>query len=316
MENPKKLAIRTALFVVGISAGTFFVTVALFYAAFYGSPRANGTLVSSGQEREYLLHVPAGYDPTTPAPLVISLHGAALWPATQMEISRWNEVADDRGFIVVYPSGRTLGGGGIGVRPKVWHSGEATATDVRFILDLIGSLQENYNIDATRIYANGFSNGGRMAFDLSCRLPHLIAAIGTVAAAQDQPWESCPDTLPIPLISFHGTADPLVSYEGRGPSLLSPRPFPSVLEWTEHWARRNQCRLEPNESMTAGVTRREYTDCAHDASVVLYTVLEGGHTWPGGKPMPEWLLGTTTTSIDATRAMWAFFSKHKLRRRE
>ena len=65
--------------------------------------------------------------------------------------------------------------------------------------------------------------------------------------------------------------------------------------------------------MAADVTRREYADCADAAGVVLYTVREGGHTWPGGKPMPEWMVGSTTRSIDATREMWAFFGEHRLR---
>ena len=69
--------------------------------------------------------------------------------------------------------------------------------------------------------------------------------------------------------------------------------------------------------MVAGdVTRIEYTDCADDAAVVLYTVKGGGHTWPGGKatPMVEWWVGATSRSIDATRLMWAFFREHPLRR--
>ena len=225
-------------------------------------------------------------------------------------------MADAHGFIVVYPSGTTLRGGGTGVLPKVWRaSPEAVMADVRFISELIDTLEAAYNIDPTRIYANGLSNGGRMAFELSCRLSHRIAAVGTVAAAQDLPWSWCADTLPVPMISFHGTADPLVPYEGRGPSWLSPQPFPSVTEWTANWARRNRCAPNPIESVVAAdVNRLEYTDCVENAAVVLYTVLDGGHTWPGGRPMPEWIVGTTTRSIDATRQMWAFFGEHRLRR--
>ena len=57
----------------------------------------------------------------------------------------------------------------------------------------------------------------------------------------------------------------------------------------------------------------EYTDCADQAAVVLYTIQEGGHAWPGGKAMPAWLLGSTTPNIDATREMWTFFVSHRLR---
>jgi polyhydroxybutyrate depolymerase len=63
------------------------------------------------------------------------------------------------------------------------------------------------------------------------------------------------------------------------------------------------------------VTRRAYTSCADGAAVVLYTVLEGGHTWPGGGPLPEWFVGTTSNSIDATSLMWAFFGEHQLLRK-
>ncbi len=52
------------------------------------------------------------------------------------------------------------------------------------------------------------------------------------------------------------------------------------------------------------------SDCASD--VIFYTITGGGHTWPGGKPLPEWLTGATTTEIDATRLMWEFFQEHPL----
>jgi polyhydroxybutyrate depolymerase len=60
------------------------------------------------------------------------------------------------------------------------------------------------------------------------------------------------------------------------------------------------------------VTRREYTQCANDAAVVLYIVRGGGHTWPGGGPLPEWFVGADSRSIDATTTMWAFFRAHRL----
>jgi polyhydroxybutyrate depolymerase len=66
--------------------------------------------------------------------------------------------------------------------------------------------------------------------------------------------------------------------------------------------------------VAADVRRREYVGCAHDAGVVFYTVDGGGHTWPGGPPFPQWLLGKTTQNIDASREMWAFFSRYRLRR--
>ena len=232
-----------------------------------------------------------------------------LWGAAQKETSLWNDLADEQRIIVVYPSG--VGGKGV----RVWRAelGAGLKKDVKFITELIDTLKASYNIDSTRIYANGLSNGGGMSFVLSCTLSDRIAAVGMVGAAQTMPWSWCTDKRPVPMIDFHGTADPDVPYNG-GPSWISPRPFPNVPRWAANWARRNGCGPNPVEStVAADVTRREYTSCADNAAVVLYTVQGGGHTWPGGTPLPSWFVGRTTHSIDATRLMWAFFREHPLR---
>ena len=282
-------------------------------ASFYSANRTSGTIVTSaGQTREYILYVPKSYDRAKPAPLIISIHGAANWPSFQMNLSQWNALADEHGFIVVYPAGE---GGG----PKTWYlNGRRTRSgmpDVVFISELIDTLEASYNIDSARIYANGLSNGGGVTFALSCMLSDRIAAFGPVAAAVTLPPDWCDGSRPAPMIAFHGTDDRFTPYNGAK-VWLAPDPFPSIPEWTATWARRNRCAPNPAESAAAAdVTRLEYTDCADDASVVLYTITGGGHTWPGGQPMPEWLVGPTSRSIDATRLMWAFFRQHPLRRK-
>ncbi len=208
--NTRKIVIGAVVIVIGLPVVLVLIAVVGFYVAFYSPNRANGTIVSAATEREYLLYVPPSYDPTKPTALVISLHAAMLWPDHQRELSHWNMVADEYGFIVVYPSGMTPWGSGTGVLPKIWLlSPEADlSANVTFISELIDTLEAGYNIDPTRIYANGFSNGGAMTFALSCRLSHRIAAVGTVSAAQDQqPSSWCEDSRPVPLINFHGTAD-------------------------------------------------------------------------------------------------------------
>ena len=288
------------------------VMLALIEAVwFHVSNRPNGGFVSSGRRRDYLLHVPRSYDPSRPTPLVISMHGAGLWGAAQKETSRWNEMAERHGFIVVYPSG--AGGDG----PRIWHvdRGAGLMRDVRFISELIDTLEAAYHIDPTRIYADGLSNGGGMAFVLSCTLSDRIAAVGMVASAQLLPWSWCSDRRPVPMIAFHGTADPVTPYDG-GRSWVAPDPFPPIPVWTALWARRNGCGADPVVSLVAAdVTRREYPDCADSATVVLYTIRGGGHSWPGGKPLPEWFVGPTSSDIDATSVMWEFFRQHPLPRK-
>ena len=285
------------------------VALALIEAVSYHfRNRSNGSIVSSGLEREYLLYVPRSYDRTRLTPLVISMHGGSLWPAGQKEISQWNRVADEHGFIVVYPSGES------GRGPRAWRAGGGPGLlrDVRFISELIDTLMAAYNIDPARIYADGLSNGGGMAFVLSCTLSDRIAAIGVVAPAIFLPWKSCTDRRPVPMIAFHGTADRSVPYHG-GQSWVAPYAFPDIPAWTQKWAERNRCGRNPADStVAADVTRREFMNCTGGATVVLYTVLDGGHTWPGGGPMPEWFVGTTSHSVDATSLMWSFYRDHQL----
>jgi len=86
--------------------GTF-VTLAglllLLGGAYLYLDRTNAELTSMGVKRQYLLYVPASLQPGHRTPLVISLHGAWLYPAMQQRLTLWNKVADQHGFIVVYP---------------------------------------------------------------------------------------------------------------------------------------------------------------------------------------------------------------------
>ena len=303
----RKMVIGTVLVLVNLPA----LLVSIEAISFYVLHQNNGSIISSGQKREYVLYVPSSYDRSKPTPLVITMHGAGLWPVAQMKISQWNRVADEHGFIAVYPSG--LSGRG----PRIWHvnRGSGLNRDIRFISELIDTLQATYNIDPTRIYANGLSNGGGMAFVLSCTMSDRIAAVGMVAAAQLLPWDWCTDQRAVPMIAFHGTADRMTPYHG-GTTWVAPRSFPDIPTWTANWAQRNQCEHEAVESPVAADVRRvEYTNCADDSAVVLYTIERGGHTWPGGERLPEWFVGSTSTSIDASREMWAFFRDHPLRRK-
>ena len=304
----RRPALAAALVVVAMPM----VLAAVLCASFNARNRDNGGFVSSGEKRTYRLYVPKSYDPAHATPLVISLHGGGMSGTAQMETSQWNEVADEHGLLVVYPSGR----GGRG--PRAWRAGvgRGSEKDVRFIAELIDALKASYNVDPARVYADGVSNGGGMAFLLSCTMSDRIAAVGLVASAQFLPWSGCLDERAVPMIAFHGTADRFTPYHGGTTWVAPGHAFPSIPAFTARWARRNQCGAEPVESaVAADVSRLEYRGCADDADVVLYTIHGGGHTWPGGGPLPEWFAGSTSRSVDASRQAWAFFQAHPLERK-
>lgn len=300
----KRRLLRVALIIVGLALALALVAVVAFRLANY----TNGSIVSGGVERQYLLYVPKSYDPTVPAPLVITIHGFAQWPAHQAQLSRWNDLADREGFIVVYPAGTQF--------PMRWQAGgrlagaPAPQPDVTFISDLIDKLEQEYNIDPARIYANGLSNGGGMSFVLSCQLPDRIAAVGLVAGAYVYPWDECRPARPVPAVVFHGTDDPIVPFLGGATNSFNV-PFPVITEWVAALAQRNGCAATPRPLPAHGdVTGVQYADCAAD--VVFYTITGGGHTWPGGEDLPGVIAGRTSHDIDATQVMWDFFVEHPL----
>lgn len=246
----------------------------LLAAVLYGEIyRSNGEVLTSGTKRSYLLHMPKTYQPGRPTALVFCLHAFAKWPAHPMQLSHWNRLADEAGFLVVYPFGSGF--------PLRWNSGGwFSQQDVRFIADLIDHLKKEYNIDEARVYANGLSNGGGMSFLLAGQLSERIAAFGSVGGAHVLPWTDYHPKRPVPAIIFHGTADTIVPYHGK--FIL-----PDLPQWVQTLAARNGCQTNslplPASGSVSGV---HYPGGTNHGDVVFCTVTEGGHTWPGGKVMP------------------------------
>jgi polyhydroxybutyrate depolymerase len=274
------------------------------------------TVVSSGLERCYHLYVPPGYDPLQPVPVVVSLHGFLSNPNSHGQISLWHKLADREGFLVVYPEGTSF--------PQRWnahnHWTAAGVDDVQFLRDVLGDVSAVAAVDRSRVYVNGFSNGGGMSVRVACEAADEVAAIGTVAGAVVD-VQQCSPSRPVPLMAFHGTDDPEVAYEGgiiRGEALQqgaeltgAPPALLGAAEWTADWAERNGCapaaRVLPPQEDVRGV---RYSDCDEDAEVIFHTIVGGGHTWPGGTPIP--VVGKTSGDINATEEMWKFFQVFRL----
>jgi len=303
--------LKIGLAIIAIVIGVPAVLVGYLVLRITLETRHDRSIVSSGVTRTYQLYVPKSVDPKKAVPLVISMHAAAGWPQLQRDLSQWDRVADAHGFIVAYPRG--------GKVPSTWDvdRGPGLDRDVRFISDLIDTISANYAIDPTRIYANGLSNGGGMSFVLACKLHSRIAAVGIVSGAETLPFEWCTDPAAVPAVIIHGVKDKIVPYIG-GPLGDPFNPahveFPSVPDFAASWARKNGCSATPMWSKVAtDVVLREYVDCTDSATVDFYSVADGGHQWPGGKPIPEWWVGPFTNSVDASAILWEFFERHPMR---
>jgi polyhydroxybutyrate depolymerase len=255
--------------------------------------------------RSYRLAVPTGYRPSVPTPLILLFHGSgsdALQTSIYTQLPRR---ASRAGFLVATPDAVdgtwTLSAPG------------ARTDDLALVKALITSLSSRYCVDPDRVFAAGISLGSEFAAISACTSSLRIAAVGLVAA--EFLLRPCPG--PLPVIAFHGTADPIVAYRSGATGAAVPGvPVIGVEENMAHWARLDRCNPHPRtRRLHSMVVRRTWSGCAGSSSVVLYTVLGGGHTWPGSPiALSPGTFGPTTEQIDATGLMLAFFHRHPLER--
>ncbi len=218
------------------------VVLALVEAvSFHVQNRNNGSIVSSGQKREYLLYVPKSYDRAKPTPLVISMHGGALWGAAQREISQWNEVAEREGVIVVYPSGiEGPGTQALGSEPRIrTHAGCPIHLGADRHAE--GGLQHRRDDASTQ---TGFPMAAAWRSSCPARCP-----IGSRRSGWWRLLNYCRGTgvrtdEPVPMIAFHGTADRQVPYNG-GRTWVAPVRFPSIPDLDGELGSKEPVRNEP-----------------------------------------------------------------------
>jgi len=265
---------------------------------------SSATITSAGAERSYLLEVPSSYTGAEALPLVFNFHGFGSTAAEQALYSGFPAKGNAEGFFVVTPQGSG--------DPAFWNSpgNMLLADDVTFVAELLDELEAQLCIDSHRVYATGISNGAAMSIRLACRLPERIAAVSGVAGVFLP--RSCG---PISVLSFHGTADPVVPYNGgpitAGLSLRYNLEAPPVGQAMGQWSTQNGCTGAVSEQVTEHVMHLVYMNCPSGIAVELYRIEGGGHTWPGAAiDVP--LLGETTREINATDLIWDFFVAHPL----
>lgn len=257
-----------------------------------------------GQTRTFHLYRPKTL--TSPAALVVMLHGG-FGTGEQAESSYgWDGEADTGHFLVVYPDGLNrawnTGGGCCGQPAK------DNVDDVGFLTAMVATIERELPIDSHRVYATGISNGGIMAYTLACRTT-LFAAIGPDSATQLGP---CEHPTPLSVIHIHGTADTRIPYNGGEGEGVAHINGPAVPALNATWRAIDKCR-QPAVT-TAGSVTTSTAACPGGRTIELITIAGAGHQWPGSaaKPLIQKLLGADppSTALNATATIWQFFAAH------
>ena len=278
---------------------------------------------SDGYQRTYRVHVPAGHGEDEPIPLVVVLHGAFSTAAEMEKHTGFSALADREGFAVVYPDG-------IGILGFLQHwnaghcCGKAAADDVDdvgFVADVIDDAKTYLNIDSSRIYMAGFSNGAMLTHRFAAERAEMLAAaaplagaIGSRNDAEAPGWQMPAPSLSVPMIMFHGQEDRRIPYgDTDSENGASGRDYATAHDSSRFWSANNGCESHRREQSPsfAGVTVDTWSDCAQNADVQLVTLGDWGHRWPGRYFTRQTGPQAALYEFDASEMIWAFFENYR-----
>jgi polyhydroxybutyrate depolymerase len=149
-----------------------------------------------------------------------------------------------------------------------------------------------------------------MASQLACDASQTFAAVAPVSGLRLP--SPCPTTRAVPVLSFHGTADPVDPYGGNGQAYWTY----SVPTAAARWGAQDGCSptaMTANPAATVVVTT--YGHCSDGSIVELYTIVGEGHEWPGGPQLRRSttrVLGPQSMAVSANTTMWSFFVAHPM----
>jgi polyhydroxybutyrate depolymerase len=211
-------------------------------------PHAKGkstvSLQFGGMNRSYILYIPAGYDGAKRLPLVFDVHGYTSWADEQLMRSKWDQMAEKQGFVLIDPDGVN----------KSWNAGSCcggnTQDDVGFFRAMVKKATAELCIDSKRVYVSGHSNGGAMTYRLGCEAADIFAAVAPVCG-----WmtiSNCSPARPVPVLAIRGLNDTTVTIDTADADI-------------NEWLSNDQCSKTP--VTTSGVCKT-YTACAAGTQVI------------------------------------------------
>lgn len=232
------------------------------------------TVHVGSSSRSYVLHLPAAYDGSKAAPLIVDFHANGGSGSLERSTSLYPAVTDAEGVVMAFPTGLS---GPLGAAWNVGPCCVADVDDVAFSRALVADVKTIACIDAKHIYATGALTGGGMAYYLGCNAADVFAAI---AAASFDLFEEnvadCKPSRPISVISFRGTAEQLVPYAGGPSSFVPGMPvtFLGAQATFQQWAELDQCTGSASSADVNGCS--SYAGCQAGVEVILCTKQGGG----------------------------------------
>ena len=273
-----------------------------------GSGLVAGEVTAGQRTRTFALRLPDGGSGDIPLLLVLHGNSPDATGQTMRDWTTFDHQADAWGFAIGYPDG--VGGCWADGR-GVTTADEAGVDDVAFLRAIIDWSADRYGTWPDRAVVAGISNGAFMAHRMGVDAGDQVAVIAAVAGGLPASLRDSTPSHAVSAMLIHGTADSISPIEGgysrhRGPNGELRGRTLSLDETAEFWRRTDRCPPGPGEQHRTEFSSRDTAaGGVGGTEVVAWTVFDGGHTWPGSAPAPEWA-ELTTQEFDAAEEICRF----------
>lgn len=255
--------------------------------------RVPATFYRVRHPRPVTLYVPSGYDPQTPLPFVMSLHGSLQSGQAEEDYMRLRPLAEARRFLYCYPNGSIASPGNYLWFPVLWNAADAAVLgysyvdDAAYLRSVMEEVVRSFAVDRKRIFLTGTSNGAGMADRMAYESADLVAGIASLSGRSFPDLGSRRPSEPVSVLHIHGTADSTVSYAGGYVTNPNWPRYPSVVENIQTWADYNGASIPVTDpaatlDLTTDVTGLDtvvtrYTTFPPSGAVELWTINGAGH---------------------------------------
>ena len=268
------------------------------------------TVTAGGLQRSFIYYAPEALDPALPAPVVIVAHGYTMSADMMFDITEFSALADQEGFVVLYPNGQPNSFG-------PWNVGSpdcsstlgllplATGDDQAFVDAMLQFVESDRCVDHDHVFMTGFSMGGYFSNEVGCQRSDIRAIAPHSGGSHD--LSICPGTLK-PVLLMHFENDALI-------------PFNCGTAARDRWVQRNGCQVEnPEIRPAAGGQCEYYRGCQAGGQVTMCSFTSPtdaqqretfpGHAWSGGSKAGAGAPFAVPETESATLLVWDFFEQY------
>ena len=253
------------------------------------------TMSYDNETREYLIYIPTSYDLNSATPILFAFHGFSGYNQYFINTADFRSLADQFNFIAVYPQGLVCGDGTTWNTNPPGGDNKCSQDDIGFFAALLSEISGNYNIEASKVFLTGYSNGADFSYSMACYQSSLVTAIAPVSGLMPMNDSSeCQPSHATSVMIFNGTIDYSRPYNGIAGYMMS------VDQTVAYWSQYNNTDSSPQTNIVGDIENYTYLNGDNNSTVDLFKIVNGGHYW--------FSLSYNGNSME--ELMWNFFSNH------